>query len=87
MGKRRGEFNSEGVGGEGRGRDESRRPRQARTRKQRKISNWNQVSDRVRGRLNSVKRAAFPLAKKKKKYMNVSEKGGKIIIENPLAFE
>lgn len=85
MGNRKGELNSEGVGGEGRGRDESRRPRQARTRKQRKISNWNQVSDRVRGRLNSAKRAAFPLAKKKKK--EVSEKGGKIIIENPLAFE
>ncbi len=44
MGERRGEFNSEGVSGEGRGRDKSRRPRQARTRKQRKISNWNQVS-------------------------------------------
>lgn len=35
--------------------------------------------DRVRGRLNSAKRAAFPLAKKKKKkkYKSVREKGGK----------
>lgn len=41
--------------------------------------------DRVRGRLDSAKRAAFPLAKKTEVHVRV--KGGKIIIENPLAFE
>lgn len=41
--------------------------------------------DRVRGRLDSAKCAAFPLAKKTEVY--VRGKGGKIIIENPLAFE
>lgn len=39
--------------------------------------------DRVRGWLNSAKRAAFPLAKKKKWKRDRREK----IIENPLAFE
>lgn len=43
MGERKGELNSEGANREGRGRDKSRRPRQATIRKQRKISNWNQV--------------------------------------------
>lgn len=41
--------------------------------------------DRVRGRLDSAKRAAFPLAKKTE--VHARGKGGKIIIENPLAFE
>lgn len=41
--------------------------------------------DRVRGRPNSAKRAAFPLAKKK--YQSVREKRRKKIIENPLAFK
>lgn len=42
--------------------------------------------DRVRGRRNSTKRAAFPLAKKKE-VESIREKGGKKIIENPLAFK
>lgn len=42
-------------------------PRQARTRKQRKYLIGIKCPDRVRGRPNSAKRAAFPLAKKKKK--------------------
>ena len=84
MGERRGEFNSERSwwGEQREGGIKEGGPDRLEQESKEKYLIGIKCPDRVRGRLNSTKRAAFPLAKKKRK--RVSEQGGKKRIETSI---